>query len=83
MSSYCHQVGHKIILLPLNRCHGEKAAAHHCFLTFSGMPNIFTFVLGRGALKMEQSVQHIAEELLKDLPSANQMGELEVVVGGD
>lgn len=47
------------------------------------MPNIFTFVLGRGAPKMEQSVQHIAEELLKDLPSANQMGELEVMVGGD
>lgn len=34
-------------------------------LTFPGMPSIFTFVLGQGVLKMEQSVWHIVEELLE------------------
>lgn len=37
------------------------------------MPNIFTFVLGQGVLKVQQTVQHIVEEPMKDLPSANQM----------
>lgn len=49
---------------------GGEGCASLYFLTFSGMPNIFTFVLGQGVLKMQQTVQHIVEELMKDLPSA-------------
>lgn len=58
---------------------GGEGCASLYFLTFSGMPNIFTFVLGQRVLRMQQSVQHIVEELLKDLPSANQMWEMEIV----
>lgn len=63
---------------------GGEGRAPLYLLTFSGMPNIFTFCSGSRSTKdgVECSA-HCGGAVEEDLPSANQMRELKVVVRGN